>query len=227
MTPYNEILSRPIAAYNVYTFGPEARESFFRLFKTDDVKSFEFFRALHDYSCRYNNGRWPDILDRKVLESMGKGGQNIERLQLYAEGYIVDYPRWPGSYLITHELIVFAYMACPDGGFIPISTGHIDFTQEEKIARFLRDQMSVPEPQVVTFLTKLVVLLSTKKRGTLLDEEWSIDLVFEIAKEHNIIADLCIELAEALNFIAFNIEERTMVCNALILVTYAASPRLD
>ncbi|MBP7846405.1 MAG: hypothetical protein KA007_03110, partial [Candidatus Pacebacteria bacterium] len=103
--------------------------------------------------------------------------------------------------------------------------GHIDFSGEDKIANFLRDEIFIKEPQAVTFLVKIVVD-NVKTPGVLMGREMKLSRVFQIAQENDLIFDLCIEWARSNNLLFVDIERDVVICNYLMLTAYAASPKL-
>lgn len=225
MIPYNKISSRLIRPYNLYTYDTSVKEYFFGLFGQDE-KSFDFLHYLIRYCCENNEGEWPDDITTEILKSMSEDAGHpilIEETKLFADGFVFKYSK--NEYGLTHEFIVSAFTCCTDGNFLPLSTGHIDFSGEDKIANFLRDQICIGEPQAVTFLVKLAVD-NGKTPGVLMGREIRLSRVFQIAQENDLIFDLCIEWARSNNLLFVDIERDVVICNSLMLTAYAASPKL-
>ncbi len=225
MIPYHKISSRLIKPHNLYTYDPSVEEYFFGRFGQDE-KSFDFLHYLIRYCCENNEGEWPDKITNEIISEMSKDAGYpilIEETKLFADGFVSKDPY--NKYDLTHEFIVSAFMCCTDGNFLPLSTGHIDFSGEDKIANFLRDEIFIKEPQAVTFLVKIVVD-NVKTPGVLMGREMKLSRVFQIAQENDLIFDLCIEWARSNNLLFVDIERDVVICNSLMLTAYAASPKL-
>jgi hypothetical protein len=223
MIPYSRIGSKLIKPYNLYIYHG-VKEYFFAIFGNDE-NSFDFLTCLVKWCCERNQGEWPDVLTPKIIEGISKYGKSpipLEETTFFTGGYFI---KDGADYELTHDFVVSVFMSCSDGNFFPLSTGHIDFTGEEKIAAFLRDQISIKEPQAVTFLTKLAIDYS-KTQGTLWDRTITIGKLLEIARENDVIADLCIDWGQKANLISIDVENDLVLCNTLILCAYQASPRL-
>ncbi len=226
MIPYHKISSRLIKPYNLYTYDPSVKVYFFGRFGEDE-KSFDFLHYLIRWCCEKNKGEWPDKITPQILEHMSKDAEyliTIEEIKIFTDGYLIKDN--DDNYELTHEFIVSSFMCCSDGNFLPLQTGHIDFRGEEKIATFLREQLFIEESQAVTFLTKLAID-NGKTLGTLIDREISLRSVIQIAMENDLIFELCINWAEEHNLLSVQFEKDTIICNALMLYAYAASPRLN
>lgn len=222
MILYNRISSRPLKPWNFYTSTPDSKESFMTRF--NDEKSFVFFHQLIRYCCEKNNGEWPDEITSEVIEAMIEDLGSpiaIEETLVFKVGYIVK----EGSYyVLTHEFIVGAYLQCPDGNGFPLSTGHIDFTQEAKLAEVLRTWMEIKEPQVVRFLVKLVLGMQNHP-GVLMDRNFTLADLLVITRQNGLVFELCEDWATSRGLITIHTEEN-INCNGLILVAYLAMPKM-
>ena len=223
MIPYSKISSKLIKPYQICTSSPNAKRYFFGWFGGDE-KSFRFLVLLIRYCCEFNKGEWLERITAKILERMSTTGNiiSVEETKIFTDGYIV---KDDGEYELTHEFIVSLYLCCPDGNFFPLSTGHIDFAGEEKIAISLKDQIGIDEPQAVTFLTKLAIK-NGQKTGTLIDRKLNLKDLVQIARDNNLIFDLCIDWAIQCNLLFVDMEEEIVVCNTLMIFTYLVSPKL-
>lgn len=224
MLPYSRIGSRLIKPHNLYTYTDDAKKYFFARFG-GDKQSFDFLHYLIRYCCKKNQGEWPSVITPEIAKSMCEDAGfeiTISETKIFRDGYLI---KDAANYELTHEFIVSSFMCCSDGNFLPLSTGHIDFTGGEEISTFLREQVFVEEPQVVTFLVKLIIDME-KPSGILVDKWFRVKRLKRIAMENNLIFELCFKLAQNYNLIAM-VDESTVICNGLIFSAYLASPRLD
>lgn len=225
MVPYSKISSKLIKTYNLYLDTDDAKRFFLNRFSKDE-KSFNFLKYLVRYCAKKTQGEWPEKITPEILNSMEKdsGSQiQIEETKIYKDGYLIKNNI---NYELTHEFIVSAFICCSDGNFLPLSTGHIDFSNEEKIATFLQNEVFIQKTEVVTFLMKLLDDMS-KTPGVLMGRSFNIKRAMEIAKENNLVFDLCMIIAQKFNILYVNIEEERLECNALVFLAYLASPKLN
>jgi len=223
MIPYSHVGSRLIKTYCLYTSTEEARNYFSASF--GDEKSFDLLHYLVRYCNEHNEGNWPDLISPKEISQMSLDAKSpiiIEATNAYSNGYII---KLGDCYELTHEFIVAAYMCCSDGNFLPLGTGHIDFTKTDALESFLRDEAGIAEPQAVNFLVKLACYLG-EKSGVLMDRELSLYEVIKITKENNLIADLCLNWAMSRNLLDVDEDEKVTI-NGLAFSAYYAMPKLD
>lgn len=222
MIPYSHVGSRLIQPHCLYTYTEEARKYFSASF--GDEQSFDFLHYLVRYCNEHNQGNWPDLISPKEITQMSLDANHpiiIERTNAFADGYII---KMGDCYELTHEFIVAAFMSCSDGNFLPLSTGHIDFSKIESLERFLKNDAGVSEPQAVKFLVKLVEYMGIKQ-GVLMDREFSLSEIIKITRDNDLIADLCINWAMSRNMMGV-IEDEIISCNGLIFSAYYSMPKL-
>jgi hypothetical protein len=147
---------------------------------------------------------------------------SLEDTQIFKDGYIF---KTENDYELTHEFIVSSYLSCGDGNFVPLSAGHIDFTQEEKLSVFMQEQLFIGEDQAVIFLIKLLVDCS-KDPGTLMSRKLNLKKLLNVAVENNLIPELCIGWADAHHLITVE-ADMSVSCDTLFFSAYLASPKLD
>lgn len=223
MIPYSHVGSKLIKAYNLYTDTEEARNYFSASF--GDEKSFELLHYLVRYCNEHNQGDLLDLISPKEISQMSLDAKHpiiIEATNAYANGYII---KTGDSYELTHEFIVAAYMSCSNDNFIPLSTGHIDFSKTDDLESFLKDEAGIKEPQAVSFLVKLACYLG-EKSGILMDRELSLYEVVKITKENDLIADLCLNWAMSRNMLGVDEDEKIAI-NGLAFSMYYSMPMLD
>lgn len=223
MIPYSRIDSKLIKPYNLYTYTDDAKQYFIARF--GDEQSFSFLHYLIRYCNEKNEGNWPNEITPEIIEHMSKDAKvsiQIEEMKAFTDGYVI---KSGSNYEITHEFVVGSFMCCSDGNFLPLSTGHIDFTKTEELARFLKEDLFIEEPQAVNFLVELVNFMS-KEKGVLLSREFNLGDLLRITRANDLIADLCIDWAQSYNLIN-NYEDDLFICNGLILSAYYAMPRLN
>jgi hypothetical protein len=222
MILYNRISSRPLKPWNFYTYAPDSKKNFMARF--NDEKSFVFLHQLIRYCCERNEGEWPDKITNEIVEHMIEdlgAPIVIEETLIFKEGYVVKERSY---YVLTHEFIVGAYLQCPNGNGFPLSTGHIDFTQEEKLAEALRTWMGIEEQQAVKFLVKLAVSMKDQI-GLLMHRNLTLKDLLVITRQHNLILELCLEWAVSRGLIADHSPDQ-ISCNGLMVVAYLAMPKL-
>lgn len=223
MIPYSHVGSRLIQPPCLYTYTEEARNYFVSSF--GDEQSFEFLHYLVRYCNEKNNGQWLDLISPNDITQMSLDAKHpiiVERTNAFADGYII---RMGDYYELTHEFIVASFMSCSDGNFLPLSTGHIDFSQMESLEKFLKNDAGVSESQAVKFLVKLVEYMGTKQ-GVLMDREFSLDEIAKITRDNDLVADLCINWAMRRNMMGTN-EDEIISFNGLIFSAYYSMPKLD
>jgi len=224
MIPYSKIGSRLIKPYNLYTYTNEAKQYFIARF--GDEQSFNFLHYLIRYCNEKNEGNWPDKITKEIIEHMSKDAKvsiQIEEMKAFADGYVI---KSGSNYEITHEFVVGSFMYCPDGNFLPLSTGHIDFTKIEELTRLLKEDLLIEEPQAVTFFVELVKSMS-EKEGILMGREFNLMDILRITRANDLIADLCINWGEAYNLLINDYENDFFICNGLIFYAYYAMPNLN
>lgn len=222
--PYSQIGSRLIKPYNLYTSHGSVKPYFFANFGEDE-NSFILFHALVMYSCERNGGEWPDTITSEIISKMEEYVENdikVSETKLFRDGYILQHGT---DYELTHDLIATAWLCCSDGNFLPLSTGHIDFSNcEVNLAKYLEEK-GIREPQAVKFLVAL--FMSTKDRpGVLMDRPVTISKLLEICHENNLIFELCIDWCQKYNLVAIDSENDTAISNGLFFCAYLVSPKL-
>ncbi|MFA6386340.1 MAG: hypothetical protein WCW04_01030 [Candidatus Paceibacterota bacterium] len=224
MIPYSKIDSKLIKPYNLYTYTSDAKQYFINRFR--DEQSFNFLHYLIRYSNEKNEGNWPDKITPEIIEHMSKDAKvsiQIEEMNAFKDGYVI---KSESNYEITHEFVVASFMCCSDGNFLPLSTGHIDFTKTEKLTKFLKEDLFIEESQALIFLVELVKSMSEKK-GVLMGREFNLMDLLKITRANDLIADLCINWGEAYNLLINDYENDLFTCNGLIFSAYYAMPRLS
>ncbi len=222
--PYSQIGSRLIKPYNLYTSHGSVKPYFFANFGEDE-NSFTFFHALIMYACERNGGEWPDTINSEMISRMEEYvGKEIKvsETKLFRDGYIIQHGN---EYELTHDLIATAWLCCSDGNFLPLSTGHIDFSNcEERLTAYL-GVMGIKESQAVKFLVKLV--MKTKERpGILMDRTLTISELLGICRENDLIFELCIDWCQKYNLVAIDSQNDVVACNGLFFCAYIVSPKL-
>lgn len=222
MTLLNQVPNL-IKPYNFYLQTEDSKEYFLNRFDKD-LQSFDFLNSLIKYSCAKNQGEWPEIITFKILEKispyLSKKEISIEDTKIYKEGYILKSEE---GYKLTHEFIVYSYICCGDGNFLPLSSGHIDFSNEEKILKFLENEMFIKEPQALKFLMILLKEISKHNR-VLMSYSLKVSDLLKISIENDLVFELCLDWAQKHNLVAVYRDD--VICNGLIFSAYAVSPKL-
>ena len=222
MTPFKEVQSRPIKPYNFYTYTPDSENLLVAFW--GDKQSFLFLHYLIRYCCEKNQGEWPDQITPEIIAAMSKDAKTqicVEGMKAFKNGYVT---KVGNNYELTHEFVAGSFIFGSDGNFIPISTGHLDFSKGEKLAEFLKNGLHISLPEVVTFLVKLFEDFS-KKPGVLFDRVTDFERLLQIAVKNHLSPETCITISEKSGYIDTE-DTDNVTLNGLVLAAYYAMPKL-
>ena len=223
-----KILNSPnrtlIKPYNIYLHYDVPKKAFLNGFNQDEL-SFTFLYQLIAYCCQFTSGDWTTVTPTILKKMSDAAGSTIDvkATELFKRGYLIERD---GNIYLTHEFVVISYMYGGDGNFLPLSSGHIDFSKTKEVSEAFSTVLAVDDAKFIDFMMLIIDHLKDK-RGTLLDANLPLGFIGSMARDAGIHpAIIGIDLGYYYRLIEYDEEvDGTVCCNGLLGFFYLVAPK--